>query len=234
MKKIVIAIDGHASCGKSTFAKRIAQQMSYLYVDSGAMYRAIALALLRRGAIANDQIDAAVMADVLAHCKVGFTTDPTTGATLTTLNGEAVESEIRTPQVAAVVSMVAAQPEVRALLTAQQQALGEQKGIVMDGRDIGTAVFPNAELKIFMTAAPEIRAQRRLLEMQAKGETIDFEQVLASVIERDRIDENREHSPLRKADDAVLLDNSHLSVEQQMEWVMGIIAERTAETPNCC
>lgn len=227
MDKIVIAIDGHSSCGKSTFAKRIARELGYIYVDSGAMYRAIALALLRRGAIAHDQIDPEAMAHVLATAQVGFAADPATGASLTTLNGEPVEHEIRTPQVAAVVSLVAAQPEVRALLTAQQQALGTQKGIVMDGRDIGTAVFPNAELKIFMTAQPEIRAQRRLLEMQAKGESIDFEQVLASVIERDRLDESREHSPLRRAHDALLLDNSHLTVDQQMQWVMDIIAQRT-------
>lgn len=226
MDKIVIAIDGHSSCGKSTFAKRIARELGYIYVDSGAMYRAIALALLRRGAIVHNQIDPEAMAHVLSIAQVGFATDPATGASLTTLNGETVEHEIRSPQVAAVVSLVAAQPEVRSLLTAQQQALGQQKGIVMDGRDIGTAVFPNAELKIFMTAQPEIRAQRRLLEMQAKGESIDFEQVLASVIERDRLDESREHSPLRRAPDALLLDNSQLTVDQQMQWVMDIIAQR--------
>lgn len=234
MKKIVIAIDGHASCGKSTFAKRIAQQMGYLYVDSGAMYRAITLALLRRNAIVDGQIDTNILTQVLDNCTVSFRLNADTHLPETLLNGEVVEHEIRTPQVAAHVSQVAALPEVRQLMVRQQQLLGEQKGIVMDGRDIGTAVFPNAELKIFMTAEPRIRAQRRLLEMQAKGETMSLEQVLASVVERDRIDENREHSPLRRANDAVLLDNSNLTVEQQMEWVMRIIAERTAPKHNCC
>ncbi|MBQ9469531.1 MAG: (d)CMP kinase [Bacteroidales bacterium] len=230
MNKIIIAIDGHSSCGKSTFAKRIAQELGYLYVDSGAMYRAIALALLRRNAISNGHIDPDALAEVLASSQVGFAADPASGSHITTLNGEPVEHEIRSPQVAAVVSLVAAQPEVRTLLTAQQQALGEQKGIVMDGRDIGTAVFPNAELKIFMTAAPEVRAQRRLRELQQKGQQLSLDEVLASVLERDRIDQSRTHSPLRQAPDALLLDNSHLSVEQQMQWVRGIIAQRTAQT----
>ncbi|HNV82506.1 MAG: (d)CMP kinase [Tenuifilaceae bacterium] len=227
-KRIVIAIDGHSSCGKSTFAKLIAKELGYLYIDSGAMYRAVTLACIREG-IANEAgIDLDRLPKLLDNIEVGFTPNPKGEGWLTTLNGQAVEDEIRTLEVSNLVSPVSAIPMVRSIMTRQQQEMGRNKGIVMDGRDIGTVVFPQAELKIFMTASPEIRAQRRLKEMHEKGQHATFEEVLANVRERDRIDQSREVAPLRQADDAIILDNSYMTVPQQMEWVKRIVEEKMA------
>lgn len=218
-KKIVIAIDGFSSCGKSTFAKAIAKRLGYLYIDSGAMYRAVTLELLRRGLIVNGVVDTTKLESILKGISIGFSFDPAKSAYVTTLNGTVVEEEIRSPEVANHVSLVAAIPEVRERLVELQREVGKQKGIVMDGRDIGTVVFPDAELKIFMTADPLVRAQRRLKELQEKGISITLDEVLKNIEERDYIDQNRSVSPLRKADDALVLDNTHMTVDEQMHWV---------------
>lgn len=218
-KKIVIAIDGFSSCGKSTFAKAIAKRLGYLYIDSGAMYRAVTLELLRRGLIVNGVVDTTKLESILKSISIGFSFDPAISAYLTTLNGTVVEDEIRSPEVANHVSLVATIPEVRERLVELQREVGKQKGIVMDGRDIGTVVFPDAELKIFMTADPLVRAQRRLKELHEKGISISLNEVLKNIEERDYIDQNRNVSPLRKADDALVLDNTHMTVDEQMHWV---------------
>ena len=223
MNKIVVAIDGHSSCGKSTFAKQIAQRLDYLYIDSGAMYRTVTLALLREGAISKGKVDEVVLNKILPTIQIGFHYNRKIKAYETTLNGVSVENEIRSPGVANTVSIVAAIPKVRERMVALQQNLGKEKGIVMDGRDIGTVVFPNAELKIFMTADPKIRAQRRFDELKAKNTNITFEEVLENVNERDRIDQTREVSPLTQAADAVVLDNSNMTVSEQMQWVKNLI-----------
>lgn len=218
-KKIVIAIDGFSSCGKSTFAKAIAKRLGYLYIDSGAMYRAVTLELLRRGLIVNGVVDTTMLESILKGISIGFSFDPAKSAYVTTLNGTVVEEEIRSPEVANHVSLVAAIPEVRERLVELQREVGKRKGIVMDGRDIGTVVFPDAELKIFMTADPMVRAQRRLKELQEKGISISLDEVMKNIEERDYIDQNRDASPLRKADDALVLDNTHMTVDEQMQWV---------------
>lgn len=223
MNRIVIAIDGYSSCGKSTFAKLIAKNLDYLYIDSGAMYRAVTLALLKNGAIAGGKVDEDILNRILPQIHIGFHYNRKIKAYETTLNGSSVENEIRSPGVANTVSIVAAIPKVRERMVAIQQSLGRQKGIVMDGRDIGTVVFPNAELKIFMTADPKIRAQRRYDELKEKNTNITFDEVLENVNERDRIDQTREVSPLRKADDAVVLDNSNMSIKDQMQWVKVLV-----------
>ncbi len=218
-KKIVIAIDGFSSCGKSTFAKAIAKRLGYLYIDSGAMYRAVTLELLRRGLIVNGIVDTSRLENILKEISIGFSFDPAKSAYVTTLNGTVVEEEIRSPEVANHVSLVAAIPRVRERLVELQREVGKRKGIVMDGRDIGTVVFPDAELKIFMTADPMVRAQRRLKELQEKGISISLDEVMKNIEERDYIDQNRDASPLRKADDALVLDNTHMTVDEQMQWV---------------
>lgn len=227
MNGIVIAIDGFSSCGKSTFAKQIAKKLGYLYIDSGAMYRAVTLEFIRRNIISKNKVDETQISDILSSINIGFHFNPDKKAYETTLNGEVVEEDIRSPKVADKVSLVAAIPLVREKMVEQQQKLGENKSIVMDGRDIGTVVFPNAELKIFMTADPVIRAQRRLKELNAKGISITLDEVLKNIEERDYIDQNREVAPLRKAPDAVILDNSHMTVDEQMEWVNSLVTERT-------
>ena len=219
-RKIVIAIDGYASCGKSTMAKELARKIGYIYIDSGAMYRAVTLYCLRNNLFDGDTLRTDDLRQRLDEIKVSFVLNRETGRPETLLNGENVEREIRTLAVSEKVSIVAAVGFVRRKLVALQQALGKNKGIVMDGRDIGTVVFPDAELKIFLTAAPEVRARRRLAEMQAKGQTASYEEILRNVKERDRIDETREVDPLRRADDALLLDNSDLTLAQQDEWLM--------------
>lgn len=228
-KRIVIAIDGHSSCGKSTFARQIALRLGYIYIDSGAMYRAITLACLRQGLIENGRVDESRLPQLLGETKVSFIPRPDSGGWITLLNGSDVEEEIRSLRVSESVSLVAAIPLVRQKMVEQQQEMGRNKGIVMDGRDIGTVVFPNAELKIFMTARPEIRAQRRLREMEEKGVQVSFEEVLANILERDRIDQSREASPLKQASDAIVLDNSYLAVQQQMDWVMDLIQRKLME-----
>ncbi len=222
MKKITIAIDGYSSCGKSTMAKELAKRVGYIYIDSGAMYRAVTLYALRNGLFTeSDEIREEELKAHMNDVKISFILDEETRMPLTCLNGEVVENDIRQMEVSRRVSPIAALPFVREALTRQQQAFGEEKGIVMDGRDIGTTVFPNAELKIFVTASAEVRAQRRYDELKAKGEKdVDFDDILRNVKERDEIDRNRAVSPLRMADDALLLDNGCMTREQQNEWLM--------------
>ena len=221
MSKIIIAIDGHSSCGKSTMAKALAQQVGYIYVDSGAMYRAVTLFALREQLFnADGSVQAEALQARMSDVKVHFKLDPDTNLPVTYLNEERVEDEIRTLEVSQHVSPIAALPFVREAMTAAQQAMGEEKGIVMDGRDIGTAVFPHAELKIFVTASAEVRAQRRFDELQAKGLPASYEDILKNVQERDYIDSHREVSPLRQAEDALVLDNSHLNREEQNQWLL--------------
>lgn len=221
MKKITIAIDGHSSCGKSTMAKDLARKIGYVYVDTGAMYRAVTLYALRNnlfdtdGGIKEDELKSR-MGDI----SISFRLNTATGRPDTYLNGENVEQEIRTMQVSNRVSPIAALPFVRQALVAQQQAMGKEKGVVMDGRDIGTTVFPDAELKVFVTASTEVRAQRRYDELKAKGMQADYNDILKNVQERDYIDSHRPTSPLRKADDAIELDNSNMTVDEQNDWLM--------------
>ncbi|MBF1635049.1 MAG: (d)CMP kinase [Prevotella sp.] len=220
MKKITIAIDGFSSCGKSTMAKDLAKEIGYIYVDTGAMYRSVTLYALRHnlfnadGTIREEELQAQ-MKDI----NISFKLNKETGRPDTYLNGENVENEIRTMEVSAHVSPIATLAFVRKALVEQQQRMGAEKGIVMDGRDIGTVVFPNAELKIFVTASAEVRAQRRYDELKAKGMEADFADILKNVQERDYIDSHRETSPLRKADDALELDNSQLTIAEQKQWL---------------
>ncbi|MBR6829591.1 MAG: (d)CMP kinase [Paludibacteraceae bacterium] len=215
MSKIIVAIDGYSSCGKSTIAKALAKYAGYTYVDTGAMYRAIALFTLR-----NNLTDEAAIIAVLPQIEVGFVL--VDGAQHVTLNGEDVEGHIRTLEVGNRASQISAIKEVRAFLVAQQQKMGEAKGIVMDGRDIGTVVFPKAELKLFLTASPEVRAQRRYDELVEKGEKPDFAAVLADVNDRDYRDTHRAESPLRQAEDAIVVDNSNMTREEQMNVIYGL------------
>ena len=233
MKKIIVAIDGHSSCGKSTMAKSLAAQVGYIYVDTGAMYRAVTLFAMRQGLFdAQGQPDAARLEALVPEIEVSFHLDPTTNLPLVCLNGEVVEEEVRTLEVSSHVSAIAALPFVREALTRQQQRMGEEKGIVMDGRDIGTVVFPQAELKVFVTASAEVRAQRRFLELTAKGQAVAFEDILRNVQERDYIDSHREVAPLRQADDALVLDNSELTREEQMQWLLDRFEERTGASAS--
>ena len=234
MKKIIVAIDGHSSCGKSTMAKSLAAQVGYIYVDTGAMYRAVTLFAMRQGLFdAQGQPDAARLEALVPEIEVSFRLDPTTNLPLVCLNGEVVEEEVRTLEVSFHVSSIAALPFVREALTRQQQRMGEEKGIVMDGRDIGTVVFPQAELKVFVTASAEVRAQRRFLELTAKGQAVAFEDILRNVQERDYIDSHREVAPLRQADDALVLDNSEMTREEQMQWLLDRFEERTGASASC-
>ena len=228
MKKIIVAIDGHSSCGKSTMAKDLAREVGYIYVDTGAMYRAVTLFAMRNNLFdAEGNINTERLEQLLPEVKISFKLDPETSRPMACLNGEVVEQEIRSLEVSQHVSPIAALPFVRAKLVEQQQAMGKEKGIVMDGRDIGTVVFPEAELKIFVTASAEIRAQRRYKELQAKGMPADFDDILKNAEERDYIDSHRATSPLRQADDALVLDNSHLTIEEQKKWLMEKFNEKT-------
>lgn len=224
-KKIVIAIDGHSSCGKSTVAKVLAKKLGYIYLDSGAMYRAVTLFALRNKLAENGKVDEKGLIARLSDIKIEFRFNPESQQNETYLNGENVEEEIRQLPVANHVSPVATIKEVRHEMVKMQQAMGKNKGIVMDGRDIGTVVFPNAELKIFMTARPEVRAQRRYDELTGKGQPVSFEEILKNVMERDHIDSNRATSPLKQAEDALSLDNSDITREEQMEWAMKKVKE---------
>lgn len=218
--KIIIAIDGYSSSGKSTMARRLASKIAYRYIDSGAMYRSVTLYALDNDLIAPDgTIDTPALIAALPDIHIDFRPMPD-GSQHTMLNGRDVETEIRQLRVSDNVSPVSAIKEVRDALTAMQRRFGVEKGIVMDGRDIGSTVFPDAELKIFVNASAETRAQRRFLEMTAKGEAVNYEDVLANVVRRDHIDETRAESPLRRADDAIDLDNSHMTLEQQDQWLM--------------
>lgn len=221
MKKIVIAIDGFSSCGKSTMAKDLAREIGYIYVDTGAMYRSVTLYALRNNMFGDDgKVDEARLHDAIDNIEIAFRLNDETGRPDTLLNGECVEKDIRGLEVSSKVSLIAALPFVREKLVKAQQKMGLAKGIVMDGRDIGTVVFPQAELKIFVTASAEVRAQRRYDELMAKGMPADFEDILKNVQERDYMDSHRAVSPLRKADDAIELDNSHMTIAEQKAWLM--------------
>lgn len=221
MKKIIIAIDGFSSCGKSTMAKDLAREIGYVYVDTGAMYRAVTLYALRNNLFNSDNtVKVNELEQQMKNITISFKFNTETGRPDTYLNGELVEKEIRSLEVSSHVSPIAAVPFVRTAMVAQQQRMGESKGIVMDGRDIGTTVFPQAELKIFVTASAEVRAQRRYDELQAKGMPADYADILKNVEERDYIDSHREVSPLCKADDAIELDNSHMTIPEQKAWLM--------------
>jgi len=220
MKKITIAIDGHSSCGKSTMAKDLAREVGYIYVDTGAMYRSVTLFALRNGLFTADGINEDELRRRMPEIHISFKFNAETGRPDTYLNGELVEQDIRTMEVSNHVSPIAALGFVREAMVAQQQQMGKDKGVVMDGRDIGTTVFPDAELKIYVTASAEVRAQRRYDELKAKGMEADFDEILKNVQERDYIDSHREVSPLRKADDAIELDNSHMTIPEQKQWLL--------------
>ena len=220
MKKITIAIDGHSSCGKSTMAKDLAREVGYVYVDTGAMYRSVTLYALRNGIFTNNVIDEEALRQQMANIQISFKFNAETGRPDTYLNGELVEHDIRTMEVSNHVSPIATLGFVREAMVAQQQQMGKDKGVVMDGRDIGTVVFPDAELKVFVTTSAQVRAQRRYDELKGKGMEADFDEILKNVEERDYIDSHREVSPLRKADDAIELDNSNMSIAEQKQWLM--------------
>ena len=219
-QKIVIAIDGFSSCGKSTFAKAIAARLGYIFIDTGAMYRAVTLYALEQGAIVDGKVDEAAVVALLPEVNITFKFNAERGASDVYVNGELAEGKIRTIEVSNCVSSVSSIREVREKLVAMQQQMGRERGVVMDGRDIGTVVFPDAELKIFMTAEPKVRAERRYAELTAKGDKVTMEEILENVISRDKADMERAISPLRQAEDAVVLDNSYMSVEEQMAWFM--------------
>jgi cytidylate kinase len=227
MKKITIAIDGHSSCGKSTMAKDLARTVGYVYVDTGAMYRCVTLYALRNGLFTADGIDEEALRQQMDNIRISFRLNSETGRPDTYLNGELVENDIRTMELSSHVSPIAALGFVREAMVAQQQQMGKDKGVVMDGRDIGTVVFPDAELKIFVTASAEVRAQRRYDELKGKGMEADYDDILKNVQERDYIDSHREVSPLRQADDAILLDNSHMTISEQKEWLLARFKEAT-------
>ena len=232
MRKITIAIDGHSSCGKSTMAKDLAREVGYVYVDTGAMYRSVTLYALRNGLFTETDGQSLIKEEALRECMpdihIAFKFNAETGRPDTYLNGECVEQAIRSMEVSNHVSPIAALGFVREAMVAQQQEMGRGGGVVMDGRDIGTVVFPNAELKVFVTASAEVRAQRRYDELKGKGMAADYQDILKNVQERDYIDSHREVSPLRQADDAILLDNSNLTIAQQKQWLL----ERFQEAVN--
>lgn len=227
MKKIIIAIDGFSSCGKSTMAKALARNIGYLYFDSGAMYRAVALYCMQNGLINDTMINVDTLRGKMQDIQITFEADPETKNSLTFLNGVNVEHEIRSLDVSRLVSQVAALDFVREEMVNRQRQMGEAKSIVMDGRDIGTTVFPNAEMKIFVTASAEVRAQRRYDELTARGDNANFQEILENVMQRDHIDQTREVSPLKQADDALLLDNSNMTREEQMNWLIEKFNELT-------
>ncbi len=230
-KRIIIAIDGYSSTGKSTMAKALAKRIGYAYIDTGAMYRAVALYCLDNGMVASDgEIDEKALAGSLDRISIEFKVNEETGRSETYLNGTNVEKKIRDMRVSGIVSNVAKIAFVRRALVAQQQAMGKEKGIVMDGRDIGTVVFPDAEMKVFVDASAEVRARRRYDELRAKGDaSVKYEDVLHNVTERDRIDSTRDESPLRKAEDAAVLDNSTMTIEEQNEWLYDLYCKISAE-----
>lgn len=229
--KIIVAIDGFSSCGKSTMAKQLAHDIGYIYVDTGAMYRAVALYAMRAGWISEQGMNEDEIARHMHAIQLTFKLN-SAGRAEMYLNGENVESLIRTLEVSDAASRISTLPAVRRELVRQQQLMGVEKGIVMDGRDIGTVVFPGAELKVFLTASPEVRAKRRMLELQQKAESVSYEDVLANVIERDERDQNRKESPLKQAEDAVLIDNSEMTIEEQQEVLMELF-NRKIETLRC-
>ena len=219
-RKIVIAIDGFSSCGKSTFAKAIAARLGYIFIDTGAMYRAVTLYSLEHGAVVDGEVQQDKVVELLPQIEISFRFNAERGASDIYVNGVEVEQKIRSIEVSNLVSKISSIAQVREKLVAMQQRMGQERGVVMDGRDIGTVVFPDAELKIYMTADPAVRAQRRYDELTAKGDDVTLEEILENVISRDHADMNREISPLCQAEDAIVLDNSHMSVEEQMAWFM--------------
>lgn len=225
-KDIIIAIDGHASCGKSTLAKKLAKLFKYTYIDTGAMYRAATLYALENGFINNNELDKQMLIDALDKIDINFSYDHQLNKNVTILNGVNVEEEIRTMRVSEYASPVATIGEVRRKLVDLQQKMGEKKQITMDGRDIGTVVFPDADIKIFLTATAKVRAERRYIELIEKGHNVDFESIYENVVTRDEIDSTREESPLKQAEDAILIDNSNLSVHETFIVVASIIIER--------
>lgn len=226
MKKITIAIDGHSSCGKSTMAKDLARELGYIYIDTGAMYRSVTLYAMQNGFIdAEHNIDTEGLKKAMPDISISFKFNHTTGRPDTYLNGKCVENEIRTMEVSNNVSPIATLGFVREAMVNQQRLMGKEGGVILDGRDIGTVVFPDAELKIFVTASDEIRAQRRYDELTAKGEKVRYEDILKNVRERDYIDSHREIAPLTKAADAIVLDNSNLTIPEQQEWLLKLTKE---------
>lgn len=222
-KRLIIAIDGYSSCGKSTFARLIAKELNYIFIDSGAMYRAVTLFFMRRNHITNNGLNTPAIISELKDIHIDFVFNPDINEYETFLNSENVEKEIRSMEVTAHVSRLSQIPEVRARMVELQRQIGVSKGIVMDGRDIGTVVFPHADIKIFMTASVDIRAKRRHNELKNKGINVDFDEIKRTIIARDIADENRDISPLRRADDAIVLDNSRMTVDEQMIWIKEII-----------
>lgn len=220
MKVITIAIDGHSSCGKSTMAKDLAKEIGYIYIDTGAMYRAVTLFAMQNGLITDAGIDEDALRNRMPDILITFQLNEETGRPDTYLNGVCVEQEIRTMEVSKYVSPIATLGFVREAMVELQRLMGEAKGVIMDGRDIGTVVFPNAELKIFVTASADVRAKRRFDELTAKGESCNFDEILTNVVERDRIDSTRAISPLRKAEDAIVLDNSNMTIPEQKAWLL--------------
>jgi cytidylate kinase len=225
-KKLIIAIDGYSSCGKSTFAKSIAKELNYIFIDSGAMYRTVTLYSMRRGFIGNGSLNIQGILDEINNIHIDFLFNPTKNEYDTFLNSENIEEEIRSMEVASHVSRISQISEVRAHMVDLQRQIGVNKGIVMDGRDIGTVVFPDADIKIFMTATIDIRTRRRYNELKEKGIQIDIEEIKRNLIARDIADENRDISPLKRADDAIILDNSRMSVDEQMGWIKSIIQKK--------
>jgi CMP/dCMP kinase len=225
-RKLIIAIDGYSSCGKSTFAKAIAKELNYLYIDSGAMYRAVTLYCMRKNFISKGWMNAESIIEEISSINIDFVFNPEKREYETFLNSENIEKEIRSMEVTSFVSRISQIAEVRAHMVELQRKIGGSKGIVMDGRDIGTVVFPDADLKIFMTASLDIRAKRRYDELTSNSIKADFEEVKKNIIARDIADENRDISPLRRADDAIILDNTRMTVKEQMSWIMKIIENK--------
>jgi cytidylate kinase len=225
-KRLIIAIDGYSSCGKSTFARLIAKELNYIYIDSGAMYRAVTLFCMRRNYITLTVLNKTGIIDELKDIHIDFVFNPDINEYETFLNSENIENEIRNMAVTSLVSKISQIPEVRERMVELQRQIGVSKGIVMDGRDIGTVVFPDADIKIFMTASVDIRAKRRHNELKNKGVNIEFEEIKRTIIARDIADENRDISPLRRANDALILDNSRMTVEEQMLWINEIIEKK--------
>ena len=231
-KKLIIAIDGYSSCGKSTFAKLIAKELNYIFIDSGAMYRAVTLYCMRKKYITINGVNTQSIISELKDIHIDFVFNPDLNEYETFLNSENVEKEIRSMEVTAYVSRISQISEVRTRMVELQRQIGISRGIVMDGRDIGTVVFPHADIKIFMTASVDIRAKRRHIELKNKGINIDFEEIKRTIIARDIADENRDISPLRRADDAIILDNSRMTVDEQMSWIIKIIDNKRNDSRN--
>ena len=229
MKKITIAIDGHSSCGKSTMAKDLARELGYVYIDTGAMYRACTLYAIEANLFNGQEIDVEAFHSQMSNINITFKFNASTGRPDTYLNGVRVEDRIRSMEVSSKVSIVAAIDFVRSAMVRQQQQMGQGGGVILDGRDIGTTVFPDAELKIFVTASAEVRAKRRYDELMEKGEKCNFEEILQNVLERDHIDSTRAVSPLRKADDAIVLDNSEMTIPEQKAWLIAKVNEKIGE-----